>query len=117
VSTPGPQAGAAPGLTMTHECPAPVCTEQIDPDMLMCPRHWYQVPKPLRRAVRIAWRRGAGAGSPAHTAAMRAAIKAVRRAACPFPSSTRPAASPWKARRGPGSSPRKNPEVLHDEHV
>ena len=49
---------------LTHECPAPLCTEQIEPDMLMCPRHWYQVPKPLRRAVWIAWDRGAGAGSP-----------------------------------------------------
>ncbi len=71
-------AGAA---ALTHECPAPVCTEQVDPDMLMCPRHWYQVPGPLRRAVWIAWRRGAGAGSPAHRAAMRAAIAAVNRAA------------------------------------
>ena len=49
---------------LTHECPAPVCTERIDPDMLMCPRHWYLVPKPLRKAVWIAWRRGAGAGKP-----------------------------------------------------
>jgi hypothetical protein len=47
--------------------------------MLMCPRHWYLVPKPLRKAVWIAWRRGAGAGSPAHRAAMRAAIAAVTR--------------------------------------
>jgi hypothetical protein len=62
---------------MTHECPAPLCTEQIDPDMLMCPRHWYQVARPLRRAVWIAWR--SGAGSLAHRAAMRAAIAAVNR--------------------------------------
>jgi hypothetical protein len=66
---------------LTHECPAGLCTEQVDPDMLMCPRHWYQVPKPLRRAVWTAWHRGAGAGSPAHRAAMRAAIAAVNRAA------------------------------------
>ena len=39
------------GLVLTHECPAGLCTEQIDPDMLMCPRHWYLVPKPLRTAV------------------------------------------------------------------
>ena len=50
---------AAAGPVLTHECPAPVCTEQAGPDMLICPRHWYQVPGPLRRAVRIAWRRGA----------------------------------------------------------
>jgi hypothetical protein len=65
---------------VTHECPAPTCTEQVDPAMLMCPRHWYQVPKPLRSALWRAWQRGAGAGSPAHTAAMRAAIAAVSRA-------------------------------------
>ena len=65
----------------THQCPAPACTEQVGADMLMCPRHWYRVPEPLRRAVRIAWNRGAGAGSPAHVAAMRAAIAAVSRAA------------------------------------
>src|SRR2546429_3098553 len=65
---------------LTHECPAGLCTEQVDPDMLTCPRHWHLVPRPLRRAVWIAWRRGAGAGSPAHRAAMRAAIAAVNRA-------------------------------------
>ena len=43
--------------------------------MLMCPRHWYQVPRPLRRAVLIAWNRGAGAGTPAHRAAIRAATR------------------------------------------
>jgi len=71
---------ATPG-SLTHQCPAPVCTGQVDAGMLMCPRHWYQVPRPLRRAVWIAWNRGAGAGSPAHVAAMRAAIAAVSRAA------------------------------------
>jgi hypothetical protein len=69
------------GLALTHECPAGLCTEQVDLDMLLCPRHWYRVPKPLRRAVWIAWNRGAGAGSAAHRAAMRAAIAAVNRAA------------------------------------
>jgi hypothetical protein len=66
---------------LTHECPAPLCTEQVGPGMVMCPRHWYRVPQPLRRAVRVAWRRGGGAGSPAHRAALRAAIAAVSRAA------------------------------------
>lgn len=72
--------GASATAAVTHECPASPCTEQIDPDMLMCPRHWYLVPKPLRRAVWIAWRRGAGAGSAAHRAAILAAITAVNRA-------------------------------------
>jgi hypothetical protein len=71
--------GSAPA-GLTHECPAPECTGQVGPDMLMCPRHWYQVPRPLRRAVWVAWCRGAGVGSPAHRAAMAAAIAAVSRA-------------------------------------
>jgi hypothetical protein len=73
---------------LTHECPAPACTEHVDPDRLMCSRCWYQVPKPLRKAVWIVWRRSAGAGTPAHRAAMRAAIAAVSRAAPSSPSPT-----------------------------
>ncbi len=44
----------------------------------MCRPHWYQVPKPLRDAVWATWRSGAGAGTPAHTAAIRAAIAALQ---------------------------------------
>ena len=78
------RAGAGGGTvtvsaSLTHECPAAACTEHVDPEILMCPQHWYQVPKPLRKAVWVAWRRGAG--GPAHRAAMRAAIAAVSRAA------------------------------------
>ena len=69
---------------MTHECPGLGCTEQVGPDRLMCPACWFLVPKPVRRAVWIAWNRGAGAGGPAHQAAMRAAIAAANRT---FPSS------------------------------
>jgi len=47
--------------------------------MLMCRADWYRVPKPLRNAVWAAWRNGAGAGSPEHTAAISAAIRAVNR--------------------------------------
>jgi hypothetical protein len=70
---------------MTHECPGPGCAEQVAPDRLMCPACWYQVPKPVRRAVWIAWHRGAGVGTPAHRAAMAAAIGAVSRASGPGP--------------------------------
>ena len=62
-----------------HRCPIGDCTAQVPRERLMCPRHWYQVPKPLRRAVWIAWNHGAGAGTPAHRAAMRAAIAVVSR--------------------------------------
>jgi hypothetical protein len=81
--------GAAAALT--HECPARLCTGQIDPGMLMCPRHWYQVPKPVRAAVWRAWRRGAGAGTSAHAAAIRLAIAAVNRDVVPASSLNRPA--------------------------
>lgn len=41
---PPPQIGA-------HLCHANDCTERVPPRMLMCKRHWYMVPKPLRDAV------------------------------------------------------------------
>jgi hypothetical protein len=66
---------------VTHQCPGPGCGEEVGSSRLMCPACWYRVPKPLRRALYVAWNRGAGAGTPAHRAAMRAAISAVRRAA------------------------------------
>jgi hypothetical protein len=65
--------------SLTHECPGPGCTHQVDSSVLMCPGCWYQVPKPIRTAVWRAWRRGAGSGTPAHRAAMTAAIAAVNR--------------------------------------
>ena len=68
------------GGATTHRCPGPLCEAEVDSSMLMCPRHWYQVPAPVRVAVWRAWRRGAGAGTPAHRAAMAAAIAAVSRA-------------------------------------
>jgi hypothetical protein len=65
---------------MTHRCPGPGCAAEVDPSMLMCPQHWYQVPKPVRSAVWRTWRRGAGSGTPAHQAARAAAIAAVSHA-------------------------------------
>ena len=75
---------------LTHECPAELCTEQVAPGLLMCPRCWYQVPKPVRRAVHVAWNRGAGAGTPAHRAAIRLAVAAVRREVVPASSLNHP---------------------------
>ena len=56
--------------------------------------HWREVPKPVRRAVWIAWRRGAGAGTPAHRAAIRLAITALSRAI--VPASPRPTHTPTR---------------------
>jgi hypothetical protein len=62
---------------MDHECPADGCAKLVDASMLMCAPHWYMVPKHLRSAVWRAWNRGAGARTPAHTAAIMAAIDSV----------------------------------------
>jgi hypothetical protein len=64
---------------VSHECPVKGCPQRVSPSMLMCRQHWYMVPKPLREAVYAAWQDGAGAGSPAHRAAMKAATDAVDR--------------------------------------
>jgi hypothetical protein len=76
---------------MTHTCPGPRCDAEVGSSQLMCPACWYQVPKPVRRAVWIAWRRGAGAGSSAHRAAIRLAIAAVNRDVVPASSINPPA--------------------------
>ena len=76
---------------MTHTCPGPRCDAEADTSELLCPAHWYQVPVPIRRAVWIAWNRSAGAGSPAHRAAIRLAIAAVNREVVPASSIKHPA--------------------------
>jgi hypothetical protein len=81
----------SPELALTHECPASLCTEQIGPGLLICPRHWRLVPAAVRRAVWIAWRRGTGAGTPAHRSAIRLAIAAVNRDVVPASSIKHPA--------------------------
>jgi hypothetical protein len=73
---------------MTHQCPGPGCEAEVDSSMLMCPRCWRLVPVAVRRAVWIAWRRGAGAGTPAHRAAIRLAVAAVNRDVVPASSIT-----------------------------
>jgi hypothetical protein len=76
---------------MTHPCPGPECPAEVDPAMLMCPQHWHQVPKPIRAAVWRTWKRGAGAGTPAHRAAIRLAVSALGRDVVPASSLDHPA--------------------------
>jgi hypothetical protein len=76
---------------MTHQCPGPRCDAEIGPSELMCPGHWRQVPSAVRRAVWIAWKRGSGAGTPAHRAAIRLAVAAVNRDITPASSLKHPA--------------------------
>lgn len=61
-------------MSAAHSCPGPECDEMVARSMLACGPHWAQVPGPLKRAVYVAWDRGAGAGTEQHAAAMRAAI-------------------------------------------
>jgi hypothetical protein len=63
----------------SHKCPAAGCPQAVSLSMLMCRPHWYMVPAPLRAAVWNAWADGLGAGTPAHWAAITAAITAVNR--------------------------------------
>lgn len=43
---------------MTHTCHAKNCTASVPPEMLMCRKHWYMVPAPLRAKVWAAYRAG-----------------------------------------------------------
>ena len=62
---------------MSHQCPGNGCATLVDGGKLMCAGCWRQVPGPLQKAVYAAWGKGRGALSPAHRAAMKAAIRAV----------------------------------------
>jgi hypothetical protein len=79
---------------MTHQCPGPGCAEQVDSSRLMCPACWPQVPKPVRRALWIAWHRGPRADTPTHRAAVRLAVAAIRREIIPASSLKHPACGP-----------------------
>jgi hypothetical protein len=59
----------------THTCPAPGCAREVSDELLACREHWYALPKPLRDAL---WRayNDHGRGSPAHTAAVDACLRA-----------------------------------------
>jgi hypothetical protein len=107
----------APELALTHECPVFLCTERIDPGVLMCPCHWRLVPAAVRRAVWIAWRRGTSAGTPAHRAAICLAIAAVNRDVVPASSIKHPACgSAVESLPQAGPVSRSVPEVRADEH-
>lgn len=45
-------------LPAKHECHAVGCNVEVPPAMLMCRRHWYMVPKPLRDRVWATYRSG-----------------------------------------------------------
>jgi hypothetical protein len=65
----------------THLCPVRQCRHRVPEDKLMCPGHWQKLPAPVRAGVLRAWAGGRGQGSPAHIAAVLAAIKIANRRA------------------------------------
>jgi hypothetical protein len=80
---------------MTHPCPGPLCGGEADvpAHMLMCGRDWAALrrgAKPFAQAVWRAWDNGAGSGSPAHRAAMTAAIRKARELAGGVAADARP---------------------------
>jgi hypothetical protein len=72
----GPGGQPTASAWQAGRCPVPGCGDQIDPSRLMCRRHWYQVPRPLRNQVWATWRSGQGALSREHADAVRTAIAA-----------------------------------------
>jgi len=62
-----------------HHCHAERCTIRTKPEMLMCRRHWFMVPKALQRAVWNAYRPGqCNLKPPPSDAWMKAANQAIR---------------------------------------
>jgi hypothetical protein len=63
---------------MKHTCKAPDCTRQIPDSLLMCPRHWAQVPRNIQIRVTGAWRALGRGGTPEkHTAYLEARAAAI----------------------------------------
>jgi hypothetical protein len=65
---------------MKHTCHAKGCTMHVQPNYLMCSRHWRRVPADLKRAIWLTYRRGQEITkdpSAEYLEAMRAAIAAV----------------------------------------
>jgi len=64
------------GVSARHiACPVNGCRRTRNKDQVMCSRHWYQVPKPIRDRVWAEYRRAPG--SEAHRAAVAEAIRSV----------------------------------------
>lgn len=69
----------------THECPVRGCARRVRDDRLMCGPHWKLVPQRVASRVYRTWNRGAGAGTQAHSDAVRDATRLVNIATSPTP--------------------------------
>lgn len=65
-------------VRFTHKCYAAECVYVLPEDLLMCKRHWFLVPRPIRDRVWALFRSGQ-AGTPEHVAACQEARAAVAR--------------------------------------
>ena len=66
---------------MKHMCHAIGCSVEVHSKLLLCPVHWYMVPKELRDSVWREYRRGQGRNkrpSQEYLSVARSAITAVR---------------------------------------
>lgn len=63
-------------MRTTHDCAAEGCTTQCKTGMLMCRKHWFMVPKPLRDDVWSGWNNGRP--RPHYRSAVANAIEAVK---------------------------------------
>lgn len=66
-------------MTGTHHCHATGCLVRVNPEMLMCRRHWFMVPKALRDMVWSTYRRQCDDMNPsaAYCQAAKAAVTVV----------------------------------------
>lgn len=43
---------------MAHHCHAPCCSVPVPPEMLMCKKHWFSLPRSMRNRVWATYRKG-----------------------------------------------------------
>jgi hypothetical protein len=78
VTGPGAAGGGQGATAGQHRCPGPRCPIYIPYELLMCRKHWGQVPAGIKHLVWRTWANGKGAGTDAHNEAMGRAIRAIR---------------------------------------
>lgn len=64
-------------VSNTHKCPIDNCPEHLPSHILMCYRHWCQVPAPLRQQVYRTWCNGKPANLQDYLSAREEAVRSV----------------------------------------
>lgn len=44
-------------MPSTHKCPKTGCDVQVPQNMLACRTHWFDLPRPLRQAIKATYRK------------------------------------------------------------